>query len=493
MSLGTRLELRQTTQLVMTQQLRQAISLLQYNNLELSGQISAIVEQNPLLSFDEGAGSEVEAKTTETVALENLLAKDTQTATERDLDAPRSALHDEAIGDHKPAATGLRGNASSAEFTGNMGLEAPKSRLDGLLAQIGMMRGSILHLQVACILAAELDDAGYLRTSTAEMSGRIGIRVTDVDAGLALLQACEPTGVGARNLTECLGLQLAEQNALSEPMRALLDNIDLVAEGETDTLCRITGVDLDALQAMLERIRQLDPRPGLADGEGTAQVVVPDLIVDRDGLGLLRVRLNADTLPKVLIDRNFASRFDRKDAELKTYISNCRTEASWLVRSLEQRANTVINVATEILKQQEGFFLHGISRLKPMTLRQVADEIGMHESTISRVTSSKYLSCERGLFSLKFFFSQGLLSVDGAEVHSAESIRGQIRAMIEAEAPNNVLSDDSIVETLGKSGIKVARRTVAKYRDGMNIPSSMERRKQYRNPLRAGARNERIR
>jgi RNA polymerase sigma-54 factor len=304
--------------------------------------------------------------------------------------------------------------------------------------------------------------------------------MTLVERALSVLQGFEPTGVAARDVRECLAIQLQDRDRLDPAMAALLDNLDLLARRDLSALRKACGVDEEDLRDMIAELKALTPRPGAAFGSEPTAPVVPDVFV-REGLGgLWHVELNADTLPRLLVDHRYHARVSggaRTDQD-KTFVSECLASANWLMRSLDQRAKTILKVASEIVRQQDGFLAFGVEHLRPLNLKTVAEAIGMHESTVSRVTSNKYIATPRGVFELKFFFTASIASSSGGEAHSAESVRHRIKSLIEAEGDaKSVLSDDRIVEILNETGVDIARRTVAKYREAMRIPSSVERRR----------------
>jgi RNA polymerase sigma-54 factor len=314
------------------------------------------------------------------------------------------------------------------------------------------------------------------------VADRLGCALSTVEAVLSRLQGFEPTGVFARSAPECLALQLKERNRFDPAMAALLDNLALLARRDMAGLKRACGVDDEDLKEMIAELKALTPRPGAAFGSEPLQPVVPDVFVREDGAGYWRVDLNSDTLPRLLVDQHYHARVAavaRSDAE-KTFVADCLAQANWLVKSLDQRARTILKVSSEIVRQQDGFLAFGVEHLRPLNLKTVADAIGMHESTVSRVTSNKYVATPRGVFELKFFFTSSIAAMDGGEAHSAESVRHKIRALIdnECDTGERVLSDDRIVEILKETGVDIARRTVAKYREAMRIPSSVERRRQ---------------
>jgi RNA polymerase sigma-54 factor len=313
----------------------------------------------------------------------------------------------------------------------------------------------------------------------ADIAARLGCEIEDVEAVLGVLQGFDPVGVGARDLAECLGLQLKAKDRLDPAMQALLTRLDLVARRDMGQLTALCGVDADDISDMISEIRQLNPKPGLAFGSEPVTPVVPDVFVRVGPDGGWLVELNSDTLPRLLVNNQYFGTVSKnaRDKDSKNYLADCLNTANWLVKSLDQRARTILKVASEIVRHQDAFLAHGVRHLRPLNLRIIADAISMHESTVSRVTSSKYISTPRGLFELKYFFTASIQSIDGAESHSAEAVRDRIREMIENEQPREILSDDRIVALLTADGVNIARRTVAKYREALRIPSSVERRR----------------
>jgi RNA polymerase sigma-54 factor len=434
MALSPRIELRLSQQLVMTPQLQQAIKLLQMSNLQVAEYLAGEVEKNPLLEL-----------------------------------APPA-----------PAPDGARRGAG-ADGSWIEAIAAEPTLYDHLRSQIGAMRASSGDIEAALIVADELEEDGYLRVPLAEVAGRHRLSAREAAAGLALVQACDPAGVGARDLKECLALQLEERDRLDPAMAALLDNLGLAARGRTAELEARCGVDAEDVADMLAEIRALDPKPGLRFGRERVEVAVPDVHVRRREGGGWAVELNAETLPRVLVNNVYAARLGGGQ-EARAFVSECRASAGWLVRSLEQRARTILKVATAIVERQERFFAIGVGGLRPLTQRAVADRLGLHESTVSRVASGKYLACDQGCFELHYFFSSAIQAVAGGEAFSAAAVQDRIRALVAAEPAGRPLSDDKIVAGLRAEGIDIARRTVAKYREGMGIPSSVERRR-LKNPL----------
>jgi RNA polymerase sigma-54 factor len=432
MALTPRLELRQGQTLVMTPQLRQAIKLLRMSNLELAEFVTTEVERNPLLEL---AGP------------------------------PPSAAP-------PPRATGGGGDGRAFEA-----VAAEVTLWEHLREQIGAMRVAADEAEAALLLADEIEDDGYLRVPLAEVAARHRLTPGEAARGLRLLQSCDPPGVGARSLAECLALQLRERGRLDPAIQALLDNLGLAARGRFDELRSLCGVDAEDLDDMLAELRTLDPKPGLRFSAAPVQVAVPDVYVTRGAGGTWTVELNTETLPRVLLNNVYAASLGGRDREARAFISEMRTSANWLVRSLEQRARTILRVASEIVRQQERFFEAGSGQLRPLTQNAVAERLGLHESTVSRVTASKFLACAQGTFELRFFFSAAIQAVSGGEAFSAVAVQERIRLLLLQEPPARTLSDDKIAGRLRAEGIDIARRTVAKYREGMGIPSSVERRR----------------
>jgi RNA polymerase sigma-54 factor len=490
MSIGLRLDLKQTQQLVMTPQLQQAIKLLQMSNLELAEFVEHAAEQNPLIAIQQGDGAgPAESPAPVEPDAAGPLATDQRVTAEGDhslgdetFDTGAENLHDGGPRDGAAPPSRLSSSAAAAEDGPSLEerlAERPALR-DHLRAQLGQARAGDGMGLIARYLVEELDEDGYLRSDLLEVAGRLGVSPEKAEAALALLQGCEPTGVGARSLAECLALQLRERDRLDPAMQALLDNLDLLARGDWKRLRAVCGVDAEDLADMVGELRRLDPRPCAAFGAVEPETLVPDILLRRTTWGGWHLELNAETLPRVLLDRDYAAEIGMRDcAETRRYLADCMGSANWLIRSLDQRARTILKIATEIVRHQQRFFDVGIAGLRPLNLRTVAEAVGMHESTASRVTSNKYIATERGIFELKFFFTNAL----GGETNggeggfAAESVRHRIKAMVDAEPAGAVLSDDEIVDGLQAEGVEIARRTVAKYRKSLNIPSSIERRR----------------
>ncbi len=466
----------------MTPQLQQAIKLLALSNLEIEGVIAEEIERNPLLDVAPAEGdSPVVAAPVAPEPTEPAGADDITGATggEAALDLDPASASDDSPTDL--SGMSLDGGRPSS---GGAGEDAPDldalpaaelSLADHLLAQMGAVVDGADRF-IAAHLIDQIDEAGYLRASLLEVATRLGVPLARVEAVLALIQTLDPTGVGARDLAECLALQAREADRCDPAMARLLDHLDLVARGERTRLKRICGVDDEDLADMIRELRAYDPKPGCRHGGEPARAVVPDLFVARRGAGWA-VEINAATLPRVLVDRRYHAELTAGgDKAARAWLSDCLASANWLVKALDQRQRTIIKVASEIVRHQEAFFLGGVAHLRPLTLRTVADAIGMHESTVSRVTSNKYLSCARGLFELKYFFTSAIPAADGGDAVSAEAVRSAIRALIAGEGVG-VLSDDTLVDLLRAKGFDIARRTVAKYREALGIGSSVQRRR----------------
>ena len=500
MALSARLELRQGQGLVITPQLQQAIKLLQLSNMELDAFVEGELERNPLLAREEREETDGEpAKSAADEAGPEAAGEreldGAPTGAGADLDAPADALEgDSSPGDRQAEGAADAGGAvdwsraGGGGFEGEDGLEgaltADLSLHDHLHAQLTAASGlDAADRAVAAVLIDAVDEGGYLRgDSLAAVADRLGCDLLRVERVLAVIQGFEPTGVAARSVAECLSIQLRERDRLDPAMAMLLDNLELLARREHAALQRLCGVDAEDLREMVAEVRALTPRPGAAFGVGPVQSVVPDVTVREDPLGGWRVELNTDTLPRLLVDQRYHATVSgrARSAADRTYVAEQHAQASWLVKSLDQRARTILKVSSEIVRQQDSFLAFGVEHLRPLNLKHVADAIGMHESTVSRVTSNKYVATPRGVFELKFFFTSGIASSDGGEAHSAEAVRHRIKALIDGEAQaqgGDVLSDDRIVEILHETGVDIARRTVAKYREALRIPSSVERKR----------------
>ena len=491
-----RLELRQTQALVMTPQLQQAIKMLQLSNLELADYVNAEIEQNPLL--ESGEGGEDGATAADTGG-ETSVAPEPTGAVETTVAAANGNDFSPDAAEQWDAAAGAEGDGK-ADFGGDLqpwhsrngaidvddlpGLDQaaarPRTLREYLLEQIGTDIAGQADRVIAAYLLDQIDEAGYFRGDIAEAAQRLGCSPDRIKTVLGRLQELDPPGVFARDLPECLALQLRDRNRLDPAMRTLLDHLPLLAARNTAALLRLCQVDADDLAEMIGEIKSLDPRPGLAFDPPQAQPIVPDILMRAQPDGGWIVELNAETLPRVLVNNRYYAKITHatRNKGVREYLADRMQAANWLIKSLHQRATTILKVAAEIVEQQDGFFRHGVQSLRPLILRDIADAIGMHESTVSRVTSNKYIATPRGMFELKYFFTSAIAASRGGEAHSAEAVRFRIRHLIDREAADSTLSDERIVELLQSEGVDIARRTVAKYREAMRIPSSVQRRRE---------------
>lgn len=483
MALGPRLDLRQSQSLVMTPQLQQAIKLLALSNLEIEAFIGDALEANPLLEagdVSQERASEDAPEDLARIAADGEPASDSGAGDDSALDIDAAALdRDRDTGDGEWGAAGGGGSGEDLPGIDERGTGA-LSLADHLLAQIGGVTQDPQTLLIAQYLIGLLDEAGYLHDQPREIAATLGANPADVERALALVQSLEPTGVGARTLSECLALQAREADRYDPCMARLIDNLELVARGEFARLKRMCDVDDEDFADMLSELRQYDPKPGLAFGGAPEAAVVPDVLIRPDGADGWQIQLNEATLPKLVVNRTYLVELRAGGADKATrgWLNEKLTDANWLIKALDQRRRTILKVAAQIVKFQEGFFRKGVSELRPLTLRQIAEEIDMHESTVSRVTSNKFLHCERGTFELKYFFTSGVGGGEDSEGASAETVKARIKALTDAEDPQKILSDDKLVDLLKAEGFDLARRTVAKYREAMGIGSSVQRRRQ---------------
>ncbi len=488
----------------MTPQLQQAIKLLTLTNLELETAVGAELERNPLLDSGEiettGTLETAEPHAAGDVGVDKML--DVEPG-HHAADAPLDMDMGEAVFHHNSAADQMGQSAMSAggldgglSLNGNgavissggydedgPGFEAliaeDKNLQDHLRDQAGQTFGDDIERLIALHLVDLVDDAGYIAENLETIADRLNVPLVLIETVLARMQQFEPVGVCARSLSECLKLQAREADRLDPAMECLLDNLELLARGDLPTLKRLCRVDHEDLSDMIRELRSYNPKPGLIFGGDRVQTVVADVFIRKTPSGAWGVELNTSTLPRVLVNQSYYAELSGKTASKadKQFLTELLTSANWLVKALDQRARTILKVSSEIVRQQESFFETGVRGLRPLTLRTVAEAIGMHESTVSRVTTAKYLSCERGLFELKYFFTSAISSGDGGEALSSESVKQRIKELIEAEDARRVLSDDQLVDILQREKYDIARRTVAKYREALNIPSSVQRRR----------------
>jgi len=502
MALAQKLLIRQTQALVMTPQLMQAIKLLQLSHLDLAAYVDGELERNPLLERpadqdqvrddSETPGETPSAAEEEPASadwMDDRLESRQSIEARLDTDLNNIFPDDGAAGSARTpqsqpgaysewtAAGG--GGRSDSEYNLEAFVTAETTLAGHLAEQVSMTFTDPIEQMVAQYLVDLVDDAGYVPGDLSDAAYRLGASLAQIEAVLAQLQTFDPPGVCARSLAECLAIQLRELDRLDPAMEALLGHLELVAKRDFSALRKICGVDEEDLVEMIGEIKGLNPKPGLAFSSVLVQPIVPDVFVRQAADGGWTVELNHDTLPRVLVNQTYYSKVSKtamQDTE-KSYLTQCLQTATWLVRALDQRAKTILKVASEIVRQQDAFFTGGVQFLRPLNLKTVADAIGMHESTVSRVTANKYIAAARGTFEMKFFFTSAIASTNGGEAHSAEAVRYRIKQLVDAESVHDIMSDDAIVEHLHHAGINIARRTVAKYREAMRIPSSVQRRR----------------
>jgi RNA polymerase sigma-54 factor len=499
----------------MTPQLQQAIKLLELSNQELTSYVEQELEQNPLLERGDEAradGAEAGSDLADAPAMDDgASGEGAEGGGDNLLDASdygrREILPDErdspldtdyenvyssdGAADNAAAVADLAGlnswrngagggNSADGEF----GLEQTLSRevtlREHLEQQLGLDVADPTDRLIGLQLIDLVDDAGYIRAELGPIAERLNCDIARVEKVLGKLQQFDPIGVCARDLAECLALQLKERDRLDPAMQALLQHLDLLAKHDRAQLMKLCGVDAEDLADMVQEIRSLNPRPGASFDKVEAQTIIPDILVYRQPDGSWGIELNADTLPRLLVNQQYYAQVSGRtqSKQDRDYLAERLSAANWLVKTLHQRATTILKVASEIVRQQEAFFLHGVQHLKPLIRRDIANAIEMHESTVSRVATNKYMATPRGLFEMRYFFSAAIQGADGAASHSAESVRSRIKELIDAEPADAVLSDDQLVAILKGQGVDIARRTVAKYRESLRIPSSVQRRRE---------------
>jgi RNA polymerase sigma-54 factor len=485
MALTPRLDFRQTQAPIMTPQLQQAIKLLQLSNLELAAFVEGELEENPLLEREESLIANAEPADAPEPARSDdgdaasLSEREELPSTEAPLDSDYTNVYPDdpfrPAGGSAPAARGDSDSLPGIDQT----MASEVTLREHLIEQLDLSIRDATQRLIGRAMIDSIDERGYLITSTEELSEQLECKIALVETVLTTLQTFEPTGVFARDLIECFSLQLAERDRLDPAMAALLQNLDYLTKHDMPGLRRVCGVDEEDLTDMLAELRTLDPKPGSAFDEGAVEYVTADVMMRTKQGGGWEIELNNDTLPRVLVNRAYYAEINdlAQEKDDKAFVQEKFQSANWLVRALDQRARTILKVATEIIRQQDAFFRHGVSHLKPLVLADIAAAVKLHESTISRVTTNKYMATPRGLFELKYFFSTAINSSEGGDQHSAEAVRHKIKLMIDNESAKSILSDDKIVKILRDDGVEIARRTVAKYRDSLKIPSSVERRR----------------
>jgi len=507
MAIAPSLQQKQSHSLVMTPKLAQSIKLLQLSHLDLMNYIQDEVEKNPLLEIGQDDGEDRRADE----QADEQKQSNSETEIERqdirdsvnehlgvdagdkvaEIDANFENVYDGGTAgaeNQTRSASGSQNSSPGTTSSGNGGedfdviahLGESLSLAQHLEFQIGVNFRNQKRRHIATYIAHGLDDDGYFRDDLIGVAGRLGVTHKEVSDVLAKFQTMEPVGIGARNLVECLSIQLKELDRLDPAMEIFVANLGLLAKREFEQLKRLCDVTTEDFNDMIREVKSLDPRPALRYEPVLAEPVIPDVLIAQRADGSWSIDLNPETLPRVLVDHHYHAELEKSVSsdEGKSFINECMSNANWLTRSLDQRAQTILKVAVEIVKQQDMFFANGVEYLKPMNLKTVADKIKMHESTVSRVTANKYLMCDQGIFELKYFFSSAISANDGEDSCSAETVKFKIRQLIDAEEPKKILSDDKLVSLLQETGIEIARRTVAKYREAMRIPSSVQRRRE---------------
>ncbi|UXN06612.1 RNA polymerase factor sigma-54 [Bartonella sp. HY761] len=489
MALSAELHLRHSQQLVMTSQLVQSIKLLAMTGIELERFINEEIERNPLLDLVNKNDNDIKDTRPNSDETPSLTTEELQKSafSQSEHIATDSAVINDNIYDSAPriedpkqpdirADFRLKDSANSNIDDFAQFISAPISLRAHIDEQILYSFHDSVDRFIARDLADQIDESGYFIGDLEETALRLNQSIARIENILNRLQGFDPIGIFAKDLAGCLTLQLKDKNRYDPAMAKLLTHLEDLAKRDFVKLKRICGVDEEDLIDMLGEIRALDPKPGLAFSSSPTDIIVPDVFITHIGDDF-RVELNPHLLPKILINENYSNIVcrDKTDQE---FLSNALQSANWLLKALDQRANTLLLVVSEIVRQQQGFLRHGISHLKPLSMTALAEKIGIHESTISRVTTNKYVATPRGTLDLRFFFTTAIAAADGSEAYSSESVRHRIRQLIQDEPANAILSDDNLVDLLKKEGMDIARRTVAKYREAMNIPSSVARRRE---------------
>ena len=479
--LSQNLNLGQTQNLVMTPQLQQAINMLQMNNVELAELVEEELANNPLLEKDERDPEQNEPEQSD-VETEN--TSDSGEGSD-DID---QAFDTENQSDFDPGSSmadiGAGGNAKFEDIENSFEnrMSSEKTLRDHLIEQLHVAFDDNRDRMIGAMLIDRLDEGGYLREAQDTLCEKLGCSPERLDKLLNRMKGFDPTGIFARDLAECMALQLDERGQLDAPMQTLLENLDMLGNHDFQGLADKCGVNETYLKDMIDEVRSINPKPAGEFDHLVVQTAIPDVLMKKLPKNLgggWRVELNAETLPRVLVNNQYYTEVAKTATQKKDkdYLNTQLQNANWLARAMEQRAQTILKVSAEIIEQQDAFFNYGIEFLKPLKLSDIAEEIEMHESTVSRVTTNKYIGTPRGIFELKYFFSTALVSESGT-AHSSEAIKARIKTLVDEEDPKKILSDDKIVALLKEEGIDLARRTVAKYREALHIGSSVQRRKQ---------------
>ena len=477
----------------MTPQLQQAIKLLQLSNLELSAVVDHEVEQNPLLERIEGLREEsAHPKKENAAASAGGSPEPPSSLSSSPAEPPSSAPSPDPWEQGSSSlmdwgSTSGRGASPFRDSDDAYSLEniltKEKTLREHLTEQLNIEFPDESDRLLGLFLIDQLDESGYCKDDTTAMADLLSCDPDRLEEVRQMLMRFDPLGIGARSLSECLAVQLAERDRLDPAMQTLLENLDSLAARDYKKLMKLCGIDAEDLQDMIAEIQALNPRPATGFASEPTVAIQPDVLMRPDPAGGWIIELNTATLPRVLVNEAYYARIAEtaRSKEEKDYLSERFASASWLVKSLHQRAQTILKVSGEIVRRQHMFFSKGIMYLKPLVLKDIAEAIEMHESTVSRVTANKFIATPRGVFELKYFFTTSI-GGHGGETHSAEAVRHRIKTLIAAEDPQAILSDDTLVDLLKADGIDIARRTVAKYREAMGIASSVQRRREKASP-----------
>jgi RNA polymerase sigma-54 factor len=482
MALEQKLHLKLSQKLIMTPSLQQAIKLLQLSKLELQEVLNQELLENPLLeeTAEEAKAEETPAEEAEAVKNNTEEPPKVEAKTEEEKkDSFDEIDYDAYFQDYIEYGYNPRGMGEEhEEFPIENTLTRPPNLSDHLTWQLSMSDASPRTKEIASFIIGNIDEDGYLRASAEEIMASGGYGAEEVETAIRAVQSLDPIGVGARDLRECLLLQLGFLE-IDNPLVEIIvrDHWDEFMQRKFVPLAKVLGIDLKTLEGIVEVIKHLDPKPGRKYSNERAIYVEPDVYVHKVGDEYVIV-LNEDGMPKLRINSGYRSMLNsmdsKQDGETVNYIKDKIRSAVWLIKSLDQRQRTIYKVAESIVKHQREFLEKGIDFLRPLVLRDVADDIQMHESTVSRVVSNKYMHTPRGLFLMKYFFHSGIDSDTGEDISSL-TVKKKIQSFIENEDPRKPLSDSKIMKILNDEGINIARRTVAKYRDELNIPSSTDR------------------
>ncbi|MCR4441643.1 MAG: RNA polymerase factor sigma-54 [Peptococcaceae bacterium] len=453
MNINYGLRLEQTQKLVMTPELRQAIKILQLSSLELTDYVNQMLTENPLIEINEEEiypRQEKEQKKEAEIDWEDYLQET------RDLSEPRQPQE------------------VKTEFSFENFITRGTSLHEYLLSQLGYLRLNREESRIARYLIGNIDSSGYLAVTVEQASLDLKTTGEKIEKVLAVIQGFDPIGVGARSLSECLLIQLKQKGVSDPALYELVEkHLENIAAGKLSKVAQVLNLPITKVQEMADLIKTLNPRPGASFGGDDVRYIVPDVLVERIDNDYI-ILVNDNHIPHLTINKTYSAilkKSSEADDVTRGFVENKLNQALWLIRSIEQRRMTIYQVASALVSMQRQFFDHGIKHLKPLTLKQVAERINVHESTVSRATANKYIQTPHGIFEFKFFFNSGL-NTDKGESASSESIRRLLQEIIREENPCKPYSDQKLADILNSRGIRIARRTVTKYREGMGIPNT---------------------